>query len=234
MKVAVVTGGSRGIGAATVTKFAKEGYTVIAVYNSGKQLATELAAKLNGEGGDVHAMHADLSCPTQIAELFTQIAIYFKKIDVLVNNAAVSVSGLVQDIDIETLDKIWSINARAPYLCCAYALPLLKKGQDASVVNVSSVWGVCGASCEAAYSMTKHAVVGLTRSLAEEWKDVPVRVSCICPPFVRTDMTAHFSEQDISFFEQERAVRAYSAEEVASDIYCLAIHGKNGTIKLEK
>lgn len=234
MKVAVVTGGSRGIGAATVTKFAKNGYTVIAVYNSGKQLATELAAKLNGEGGDVHAMHADLSCPTQIAELFTQIAIYFKKIDVLVNNAAMSVSGLMQDIDLQTLDKIWAVNARAPYLCCANALPLLQKNTNAAVVNVSSVWGLWGASCEAAYSMTKHAVVGLTRSLAEEWKDVPVRVSCICPPFVRTDMTAHYTEQDIALFEREYGVRAYTPEEVATDIYALAVHGENGTIKMEK
>ena len=110
----------------------------------------------------------------------------------------------------------------------------MKKGHDTSVVNVSSVWGVCGASCEAAYSMTKHAVVGLTRSLAEEWKDVPVRVSCICPPFVRTDMTAHYTEQDIALFEREYGVSAYTPEEVATDIYALAVHGENGTIKMEK
>lgn len=234
MKVAVVTGGSRGIGAATVTKFAKEGYTVIAVYNNGRQQAEAISAKLNDMGCDVHPMHADLSDPKQIANLFAQIGTYFKKIDVLVNNAAMSVSGLMQDIDLQTLDKIWAVNARAPYLCCANALPLLQKNTNAAVVNVSSVWGLWGASCEAAYSMTKHAVIGLTRSVAEEWNDVPVRVCCVCPSFVRTDMTAHYTEQDIALFEREYGVRAYTPEEVATDIYALAVHGENGTIKMEK
>lgn len=234
MKVAVVTGGSRGIGAATVTKFAKNGYTVIAVYNNGWQQAEALAAKLNDMGCDVHPMHADLSDPKQIDDLFAQIGTYFKKIDVLVNNAAMSVSELMQDIDLQTLDKIWAVNARAPYLCCANALPLLQKNTNAAVVNVSSVWGLWGASCEVAYSMTKHAVIGLTRSVAEEWNDVPVRVCCVCPSFVRTDMTAHYTEQDIALFEREYGVRVYTPEEVATDIYALAVHGENGTIKIEK
>lgn len=82
--------------------------------------------------------------------------------------------------------------------------------------------------------MTKHAVIGLTRSVAEEWNDVPVRVCCVCPSFVRTDMTAHYTEQDIALFEREYGVRAYTPEEVATDIYALAVHGENGTIKMEK
>ena len=129
MKVAVVTGGSRGIGAATVTKFAKEGYTVIAVYNNGRQQAEAISAKLNDMGCDVHPMHADLSDPKQIADLFAQIGTYFKKIDVLVNNAAMSVSGLMQDIDLQTLDKIWAVNARAPIYVAPTPCRYCKKTQ---------------------------------------------------------------------------------------------------------
>lgn len=231
---ALITGGSRGIGAATVEKFAKNGYTVIVNYNKSRQEAQQLADRLNAQGCDVHIYKADMSVPDQIDEIFAYVSTFFKHLDVLVNNAGISVTGLMQDITIEQLDKLWAVNARAPYLCCKAALPLLAKSTSPSVVNVSSVWGLHGASCEAAYAMTKHAVVGLSQSLAEEWSDSGIAVNCVCPPIVLTDMCANLSQSDIDEFCSLNNCKAYTAEQIAEDIFALVTNCSSGQITEEK
>ena len=233
-KTALITGGSRGIGAATVEKFAKNGYTVIVNYNKSQQAAKQLADSLNAQGCDVHIFRADMSEPRQIDEIFAYVSTFFKHLDVLVNNAGVSVTGLMQDISTEQLDKLWAVNARAPYLCCKAALPLLVRSNSPAVVNVSSLWGLHGASCEVAYAMTKHAVVGLTKSLSKEWSDSEIAVNCVCPPIVLTDMCANLSQADIDEFCLQNQCKAYSAKQIAEDIFLLATSGKTRTIREEK
>lgn len=234
MKTALITGASRGIGAATAKIFSANGYRVIALYNRSKSQAESLACELNSAGGDVHVMQVDLSDLEQIQSAFDYIAKYYKKIDVLVNNAGISKVGAIEQVSAVEVDEMWHVNALSAYVCCQKCFPLMKDVPHAAVVNVSSVWGVTGASCEVGYSMTKHAVVGLTASLAEEWAPSGVSVCCVCPPIVKTDMCAHLSKQDVAEFCERTGRRAYTAEQVAKDIFYLATQAPSGTILEEK
>lgn len=230
MKVALITGGSRGIGAETVIKFSKEGYTVLLNYNNSEEQARELKKQLNALGGDVHLYQADVSDYSQVKSMFRKISKYFNKIDVLVNNAGVSLIKQLQDVKEAEFDRIMSVNAKGAFFCCQKALPLLSNSQSGAIVNVSSIWGIKGASCESAYSMSKHALVGLTRSLAEELQSLNITVNCVCPPFVYTDMCKKFKKKDIKAFCEEYVKRAYLPSEVAQKIFWTATGGETGKI----
>ena len=234
MKVALITGGSRGIGAATVQKFAKEHYTVILNYRNSAAQAEQLKRSLVEGGADVHCVHADVSDLAQVEEMFAWVSKYFKKLDVLVNNAGISLTKQLQDVTECDYDAVLSTNAKAAFFCCQKALPLLRKSDAGSIVNVSSIWGIEGASCESAYSMSKFAVVGLTKSLAEELKPLGIRVNCICPPIVSTAMSAHLSKEALAEFCKERNVRVYTPCEVAEDIFALATGVDSGKILIER
>ena len=230
MKVALITGGSRGIGAAAVEQFAKNGYSVILNYNRSQAQAENLRARLLAEGCDVHLFKADVSSVAELQAMFGYVAKYFKKLDVLVNNAGVSLVKQIQDVTESDYDNVMSVNAKGAFFCCKLALPLLRQSGAASIVNVSSVWGVRGASCESVYSMSKHAVVGLTKSLAEELEQTGVTVSAICPPIVLTDMSAALTAGDVGGFCKQTGSRAYKPCEVAAEIYNLALSHTNGQI----
>ena len=234
MKVALITGGSRGIGAATVAKFAKEHYTVILNFRSEAGHAENLRQHLLSQGCDVHCYMADLTDPEQVIAMFNFVEHFFKKLDVLVNNAGIALTKQLQDVTVEEFDQVMNTNARAAFLCSQQALRLLQKSDHPSIVNVSSIWGVEGASCESVYSMSKFAVVGLTKSLAEELKPLNVRVNCVCPPIVATAMTKHLSDDDVAAFCKERNARVYSPDEVAADVFALALGNETGTILLER
>lgn len=231
-KNVLITGGSRGIGAAAATYFSKQGYRVICTYNNSADAAIALQSKLNSQGGDVHLIRCDLSDQSQIDKLFERLAI-FRKLDVVVNNAGVSFSGTVQDVKEQNVEYMWQVNALAAYSVCRHAYPLFCRADSPSVVNVSSIWGVQGASCEVGYSMTKHALVGLTLSLAKEWADSGICVNCICPPIVETDMCAHLTDNDKQSFCHENNCSVYTADQVAADIFALATGGCSGTVVKE-
>ena len=234
MKIALVTGGARGIGAETVKRFAKQHYTVILNYHKSKEQAEQLHSELLAAGGDVHLYCADVSDVTQVTEMFAWVGKYFKKLDVLVNNAGVSLTKQLQDVTVEQFDTVINTNAKSTFFCCQQALPLLRKSESGAIVNVSSIWGTQGASCESVYSMSKFAIVGLTKSLAEELKPENITVNCVCPPIVLTDMCKHLSQQDIEQFCTEHNVKAYLPSDVAKDIYTLAQSRKTGVIFVEK
>ena len=234
MKIALVTGGARGIGAATVKKFACEQYTVILNYNKSKEQAEELKRELAALGCDVHLYQADVSDVQQVADMFSWVGKYFKKLDVLVNNAGISLVKQLQDVTEAEFDSVMSTNSKSAFFCCKQALPLLKKSDSGTIVNVSSIFGVIGASCESVYSMSKFGVVGLSQSLAEELKPLNIAVNCVCPPIVLTDMSAHLTAQDVVDFCKLHDVRAYTPEQVAQDIFTLATSGETGKIFLEK
>lgn len=233
MKIVLVTGGSRGIGAAVVKKFAENGYTVIVNYNKSQDKARLLQKRLLASGHDVHLVQADVSCPEEVQAMFAFVKKYFKKIDVLVNNAGVWRGGTIDQVTESDYDFVNEVNAKGTFLCCKYALPLLKKSMSASVVNVSSIWGTKGASCESVYCMSKFAVVGLSLSLAEEWNQIPIAVNCVCPPIVRTDMCACYSDAEVADFCAENKVSEYTAEQVADDVFELATNGANGIVVQE-
>ena len=234
MKIALVTGGSRGIGAATVKKFAKEQYTVILNYRNSVSEAEALKRELVQSGCDVHLYQADVSDVTQVKEMFSFVGKYFKKLDVLVNNAGVALVKQLQDVTQTDFDLVMDTNAKGEFFCCQQALPLLKRSDKGAIVNVSSIFGVTGASCESAYSMSKFAVVGLTKSLAEELKPANITVNCVCPPIVLTDMSARLTAQDIEDFCVLHGTKAYTPKQVANDIYNLSISNDTGKILMEE
>lgn len=234
MKVVLITGGSRGIGAATAKEFAKNGYTVVINWCSSESAAESLKEELLRCGCDAHLYRADVSNAAEVKEMFVWIERYFKRLDILVNNAGVALSALCQDVSESDFDRVMGVNAKGAFLCCQKVIPLFLKQGGGAIVNVSSIWGVNGASCESVYSMSKHALVGLTKSLSEELSYCGVRVNCVCPPIVLTDMCAALSQDDIDNFCRENKVSVFSAEAVARDILRLATGNDSGVILQER
>ena len=187
MKTALITGASRGIGAAAARALARDGWRVIIHYNHSKDAAEALAAELSGI-----AVQADVSDFAQVQAMFDQIG----PVDLLVNNAGISHYGLLTDVTEAEWHRIFGVNIDSVYHCCRCALPHMIRNQHGCIINVSSVWGVYGASCEVAYSASKAAVIGLTRALAKEVGPSNIRVNCIAPGVIDTDMMAGFSDAD--------------------------------------
>ena len=234
MKVALITGASRGIGAATARAFAKLNYTVIINWRSSKAQAEQLQAELLNGGYDAHLYQADVSNYEEVQKMFDWIERCFKRLDVLVNNAGVALSALCQDVTEGQYDKVMDVNCKGAFLCCQRSIPLFLKQGSGAIVNVSSIWGVKGAACESVYAMSKHALVGLTKSLAEELSLCGVTVNCVCPPIVLTDMCAQYSQNDVKQFCMENEVSVYSPEAVAQDILRLATGKVSGEILQER
>lgn len=187
MKTALITGASRGIGAAAARALARDGWRVIINYNRSAEAAEALAAELGGI-----AVQADVSDFAQVQAMFARIG----PVDLLVNNAGISHYGLLTDVTEAEWRSIFGINIDSVYHCCRCALPHMIRSQQGCIINVSSVWGMYGASCEVAYSASKAAVIGLTRALAKEVGPSNIRVNCITPGVIDTDMMSGFSEAD--------------------------------------
>ncbi len=229
MKIALITGGSRGIGAECVKVFAKEKYTVILNYNKSKSQAETLQKQLVESGCDVHLYQADVSNAHEVTEMFAWVQKYFKKIDVLVNNAGVWRGGLIQDVTEVDYDFVMDVNAKGSFLCCQQALPLLKQSRKATIVNVSSIWGIIGSACESVYSMSKFAVVGLTQSLSQELAGI-VNVNCVCPPIVLTEMCAGYTDEEMAEFCKLHGKEIFTPQQVAQSVFILATEGSTGKI----
>ena len=230
MKTVLITGASRGIGANTARKFAEQGYTVFINYNQSATCAQQLKKELNESGLDAHLLQADVSNENQVKQMFDYIKRYAKKLDVLVLNAGVGLYQQVQNISCEQYDKVMNVNAKGAFLCAKHAVPLMLDRCGGSIVAVSSIWGLQGASCESVYSMSKFALVGLTMSLHEELSESGINVNCVCPPMVETQMTAHLGKQDKQEFCNQHNQPILSPSQVAQTIFDVATSGESGQI----
>lgn len=204
MEKVLITGGATGIGKATAQFFAQKGYDVFITYN-----------QTEPDFDGVTKIKCNLQNEDEIVNLFNQIG----NIDILVNNAGISLVKQINDTTAQEYDKIMSINARSYFLCCREAVKLMLKNHKGAIVNVSSMWGQMGASCEIAYSMSKFAVVGLTHSLAQELAPSGITVNCICPGIIDTRMNEMFDKKELE--AQVPIGRLGTPQEVAQAIYYL-------------
>lgn len=205
MKKVLITGGATGIGKATALLFKQKGYDVFITYNQSEP-----------DFDGITKIKCNLENENEIIELFNQIT----SIDVLVNNAGISLIKQINDTTAEEYDKVMQINARSYFLCSREAVKLMLKSHSGAIVNVSSMWGQLGASCEIAYSMSKAAVIGLSRSLAQELAPSGITVNCVCPGIIDTRMNSMFEKSELE--EEVPIGRLGTAEEVADAIYFLS------------
>ena len=225
-KIVLITGGSRGIGAACVRAFAADGYTVVFLYKSSREKAEALAQSLRAEGKDVAAYQCDVADAAQVQTTVADILRAYRRIDALVNCAGIAHVGLFTDMTEAEWDRLFAVNVRSAFSVTKAVLPGMISRQGGAVVNVSSMWGEVGASCEVAYSATKAALIGLTKALAKEVGPSGIRVNCVTPGVIDTDMNAQLTEDDRAALADETPLgRIGNADEVAKTILFLCGEG---------
>lgn len=202
-KVVVVTGGSRGIGAQIVKTLANENYKVILNYNNSKEQAEKIQQELLEQGKEIEVIKADVSKKEE-AEKLIQFAINkFNKIDILINNAGISQEGLFTDVTEEEWQKIINTNLNSVFYCNQQALKYMIQEQQGCIINISSIWGETGASCEVAYSTTKAAINGMTKALAKEVGPSNIRVNAIAPGIIDTDMNRNLTNEELEQIKEQ-------------------------------
>ena len=215
-KIALVTGGSRGIGKAISEKLAENGYTVCVNYTKSKELAENLARQIDG-----FAVCADVSDKSQVKSMVSGIINKFKKIDLLVNNAGISRIDLFDAISDEISENILSTNLGGTLNCSRAVIPYMLSAKSGNIVNISSMWGEVGASCEVDYSASKAGIIGFTKALAKEVGLSGIRVNCVSPGVILTDMNLKtLSESDLNALKDETPLGILgSPEDVAEAVY---------------
>ena len=222
-KTAIITGSSRGIGRATAVKLAESGYNVCINCLERRNLADELVKELNNNNCRALAFQADVADRKQVDAMVAEVTETFGRIDLLVNNAGVAGQALFQDVTDEMWDRYFGTNLNGARNTIQAVLPGMIQRKSGVIVNVSSIWGMHGASCEVTYSCTKHAVIGLTRSLAMELAPSNIRVNCVAPGVINTDMVQVLGKEVLDELALQTPLgRLGTPEDIASAIYFLA------------
>ena len=193
MKTALITGGTKGIGKAVALAFLQRGYEVILNYHSDQQTALETQEEFNMLGYCPILLRADVSDELQVKNMFRDFFSIYDRLDVLVNNAGISKIKVIQDTTVADWNKIFDVNVKSTFLCCREVTNRMVAAGGGSITNISSIWGEVGASCEVAYSASKGAVIAFTKALAKELAPSNVRVNCVSPGVIDTDMNAHLT-----------------------------------------
>lgn len=219
--VAVITGGSRGIGAAAVAAFQESGYRVAFLYRESEAEAAALSEKTGA-----FMVRADVSSPEQVKKAFARIRAGLGPVDVLVNNAGIAQFRLFDQISDEEWRRMMSVNLDGAFFCARAVAPDMISRKKGVILNVSSVWGVSGASCEAHYAASKGALIALTKSLAKELGPSGIRVNCVAPGVIRTDMNRALDDAALrELCESTPLGRLGEPEEVAAALLFLAGDG---------
>lgn len=223
MKYALITGGSQGIGAAAARLFAEKGWGVAVGYRENREKAEAMVRELSALGVPALCVQADVGDERQVEHMVDNVLEIFCQLDILVCAAGISHMGLISQIDGAQWRRLFAVNVDGVHHCCRWVLPSMLERQSGSIVTVSSMWGQVGASCEAAYSATKGAVIAYTKALAKELGPSGIRVNCVAPGVIDTKMNAHLSRQDLAALADETPLgRIGTPEEAAAAIAFLA------------
>ncbi len=198
MQTVLITGGSRGIGAETVRAFSRAGWRAAFTYLSSE----EKAAALSRETGAL-ALRCDARSEAETEKMARRVLRDFGHLDALICSAGTAWTGLLQDMTVPEWDDLFAVHVRGAFLATRAFLPGMISRQSGSILYLSSMWGRSGGSCEAAYSACKAALIGLTKALAKEAGPSRVRVNCLCPGAIQTDMLSGYSESDLEALRLE-------------------------------
>ena len=223
MKYALITGGSRGIGAAAARLFARRGWGVAVGWRQSRERAEALAVELSELGVPALAVRADVADAAQARRMVDDVLETFGRLDILVCSAGVSHVGLISQINEDEWRRLFAVNVDGVHHCCRAVLPHMLERKSGAIVTVSSMWGQVGASCEAAYSAAKGAVIAYTKALAKELGPSNIRVNCVAPGVIDTEMNAHLTSEDLAALAEETPLgRVGTPEEAAAAIAFLA------------
>lgn len=226
MKTVLITGASRGIGRATALQFASKGYTVFINYNSSFEMAMSLRQEIISAGGNAEIFKADVSNKCSVDSMVYEILSKYKHIDVLVNNAGVSEIKPFTEISNENWQRMFEVNVNGVFYCTQAVVHGMLNRKEGAIVNVSSVWGQCGASCETHYSASKSAVIGFTKALAKELAPSCITVNCVCPGVVASEMNKYLSDDEKACLKNEIPLNRFAEPiEIAEAIYFMS-HGR--------
>ncbi len=203
MKTALITGGTKGIGKAIALAFLQRGYEVVLNYHSDQQAAIAAQEEFNIQGYCPILLRADVSDELQVKNMFKEFFSLYGKLDVLVNNAGISKVKVIQDTTVGDWDKVFAVNAKSAFLCSREVANKMIFAGGGSIVNVASVWGEVGASCEVVYSASKGAVIAFTKALAKELAPSNVRVNCVSPGVIDTAMNSHLTDDEMRELVEE-------------------------------
>ncbi len=222
-KTVLITGASRGIGRATAILFAKSGYNVLINYNKSEDEAKELLETLTSQGYSVRIFKADVSKRHEVNLMVNYCIGEFGKIDVLVNNAGISVNKLFTDLTDEDWNEMMDINLNGIFYTTQKALQYMLPELSGKIINVSSIWGLVGASSEVHYSVSKAAIIGMTKALAKELGPSNIQVNCVAPGVIQTDMLNGISDEIIDMLREETPLQKLGTpEDIANCILFLA------------
>lgn len=229
MKTVLITGASRGIGKEIALKFARMGgYNIILNYNQNEDKAVEVAEAVEKFGCRFLLCKANVAIESEVEEMVEKSLQTFGKIDVLVNNAGVSLSKLFQKTSADEIAKIFGVNTFGVINCSKAVVPNMIENKSGKIINISSIWGRVGASMETIYSASKGAVISFTLALAKELAPSNISVNCVCPGVINTDMLNCYSDKDKEELKnQTPLMRLGTPEDVANAVYFLA--GENSS-----
>ena len=203
MKTVLVTGGSKGIGRAICEIFLNKGYKVAFCYSKDDKAAKDFLAAKSTMSDCLRCYKVDVSVKNEVERMVADIADHFGTVDILVNNAAIGCIKLFTDMSEIEWQRILSVNLTGAFNCTSAVLPDMIRKKSGHIINISSMWGVTGASCEVAYSTTKAGLIGMTKALAKEVGPSNIRVNCIAPGVIDTEMNANLSREDIDALTDE-------------------------------